>query len=441
MHLSGETVKGNTMPTYADLSTGELEELRKQLEEEYAGFKAKELKLNMARGKPAAAQLDLSMPMLDIIASDADFKSEDGTDCRNYGVVDGLPEAKRFMASMLDDEAENVIIFGNASLNIMYDAVARCWMFDTLGSTPWCKLDTVKWICPVPGYDRHFGVTEAFGIEMINVPMLADGPDMDEVERLVAQDESIKGIWCVPKYSNPGGVTYSDEVVTRLAEMECAAEDLRIFWDNAYCVHHLYEDAAEQDHLMDIGDACIEAGNEHRYFKFASTSKVTFPGAGISAMAASPENIAEIKARMGVQTIGHDKLNQLRHVRFLHDADGLARHMAKHAAIVRPKFELVCQKLEAGLGETGCGTWSNPRGGYFVSFDAPEGTAKRIVGLAKEAGVVMTGAGATYPYKNDPKDSNIRIAPTLPPLEELEAAMDVFVCCVKLASVEKLLGA
>ena len=429
------------MSTYADLSAAELDTLRAQLEEEYAGFKAKGLKLNMARGKPAAAQLDLSMPMLDILSSDADYKSADGTDCRNYGVVDGLPEAKEFMASMLDDEAENVIVFGNASLNIMYDAVARCWMFGTLGSTPWGRLDTVKWICPVPGYDRHFGVTEAFGIEMITVPMLADGPDMDEVERLVAEDESVKGIWCVPKYSNPGGVTYSDEVVERLANMECAADDFRIFWDNAYCVHHLYDDVADQDHLMDIGDACIEAGNPDRYFKFASTSKVTFPGAGIAAMAASPENVADIKKRMGVQTIGHDKLNQLRHVRFLRDAEGLARHMAKHAAIVRPKFELVCEKLEAGLAETGCGSWSNPRGGYFVSFDAPAGTAKRIVGLAKEAGVVMTGAGATYPYKNDPADSNIRIAPTLPPLEELEAAMDVFVCCVKLAAVEGLLEA
>ena len=429
------------MSTYADLSAAELDTLRAQLEEEYAGYKAKGLKLNMARGKPAAAQLDLSMPMLDILSSDADYKSADGTDCRNYGVVDGLPEAKEFMASMLDDEAENVIVFGNASLNIMYDAVARCWMFGTLGSTPWGRLDTVKWICPVPGYDRHFGVTEAFGIEMITVPMLADGPDMDEVERLVAEDESVKGIWCVPKYSNPGGVTYSDEVVERLANMECAADDFRIFWDNAYCVHHLYDDVADQDHLMDIGDACIEAGNPDRYFKFASTSKVTFPGAGIAAMAASPENVADIKKRMGVQTIGHDKLNQLRHVRFLRDAEGLARHMAKHAAIVRPKFELVCEKLEAGLAETRCGSWSNPRGGYFVSFDAPAGTAKRIVGLAKEAGVVMTGAGATYPYKNDPADSNIRIAPTLPPLEELEAAMDVLVCCVKLAAVEDLLEA
>lgn len=429
------------MPTYAEMDNVQLAALKEELEREYGEIKARGLALNMARGKPAKAQLDLSMPLLETVTTMEDCVAADGTDCRNYGVGFGLPEAKEFMACMLDDEPDNVIVFGNASLNIMYDTVARCWMFGTLGSEPWGKLDTVKWICPAPGYDRHFGVTEAFGIEMITVPMLADGPDMDEVERLVAEDESVKGIWCVPKYSNPGGVTYSDEVVERLANMECAADDFRIFWDNAYCVHHLYDDVADQDHLMDIGEACIEAGNPDRYFKFASTSKVTFPGAGIAAMAASPENVADIKKRMGVQTIGHDKLNQLRHVRFLRDAEGLARHMAKHAAIVRPKFELVCEKLEAGLAETGCGSWSNPRGGYFVSFDAPAGTAKRIVGLAKEAGVVMTGAGATYPYKNDPADSNIRIAPTLPPLEELEAAMDVFVCCVKLAAVEDLLEA
>ncbi|MEG0027704.1 MAG: aminotransferase, partial [Raoultibacter sp.] len=299
------------MVAYAKMENEALKALQAQLEEEYAGFKAKGLKLNMARGKPAKAQLDLSLPLLDVLASDSDLNAADGTDCRNYGVGAGLPEAKAFMAAMLDDKAENVIVFGNASLNIMYDAVMRCWVFGTLGSTPWSKLDTVKWLCPVPGYDRHFGVTEEFGIEMIPVPMDANGPDMDLVEQLVAEDASIKGIWCVPKYSNPGGVTYSDEVVNRLASMTCAAEDFRIFWDNAYCVHHLYEDAADQDQLLDIGSACTAAGNSNRYFKFASTSKVTFPGAGISALAASPENIAEVTKRVGVQTIGHDKLNQL----------------------------------------------------------------------------------------------------------------------------------
>ncbi len=427
------------MPAYAEMGTEELETLKHGLEREYAEIQAKGLSLNMARGKPGSDQLDLSMPLLTAVTTAEDCRAEDGTDCRNYGVLDGLPEAKRFMAAMLDDEPENVIVGGNSSLSLMYEAVARCWNFGTLGSEPWCRLEQVKWLCPVPGYDRHFGVTEAFGIQMIPVPMTEEGPDMDEVERLVRDDASVKGIWCVPKYANPNGVTYSDEVVRRLASMPCAAEDFRIFWDNAYCVHHLYDDVAEQDQLLDIGAACREAGNPHRPFKFASTSKVTHPGAGISALAASPENVAEIKKRLGVGTIGYDKINQLRHVRFLKDAEGLAAHMSKHAAILRPKFELVLTKLDEGLSEVGGCSWSHPRGGYFVSFDAPEGTAKRIVQLAKEAGVTMTGAGATWPYKHDPHDSNIRIAPTLPPLDELDAAMDVFVCCAKLAYTEKLL--
>ena len=424
------------MPAYAEMGTEELETLKHGLEREYAEIQAKGLSLNMARGKPGSDQLDLSMPLLTAVTTAEDCRAEDGTDCRNYGVLDGLPEAKRFMAAMLDDEPENVIVGGNSSLSLMYEAVARCWNFGTLGSEPWCRLEQVKWLCPVPGYDRHFGVTEAFGIQMIPVPMTEEGPDMDEVERLVRDDASVKGIWCVPKYANPNGVTYSDEVVRRLASMPCAAEDFRIFWDNAYCVHHLYDDVAEQDQLLDIGAACREAGNPHRPFKFASTSKVTHPGAGISALAASPENVAEIKKRLGVGTIGYDKINQLRHVRFLKDAEGLAAHMSKHAAILRPKFERVLSKLDEGLSEVGGCSWSRPRGGYFVSFDAPEGTAKRIVQLAKEAGVTMTGAGATWPYKHDPHDSNIRIAPTLPPLDELDAAMDVFVCCVKLAFAE-----
>lgn len=428
------------MPTYADMTTEELTATRDALAHEYEGFKAKGLALNMARGKPSSAQLDLSMPMLTCVSTYEDCLAEDGTDCRNYGVLDGISEAKRLMASMLDDDANHVIVFGSSSLNIMYDTMARCWSFGTLGSTPWCKLDEVKWLCPCPGYDRHFGVTEAFGITMIPVAMNADGPDMDEVERLVAADASIKGIWCVPKYSNPGGVTYSDEVVRRLASMTCAAEDFRIFWDNAYGIHHLYDDVAKQDQLLDIRAACEEAGNPDRCLKFASTSKVTFPGAGVSAMAASAANIADVKAHMSPQVIGHDKLNQLRHVRFLRDAEGLAEHMSKHAAILRPKFELVDAKLSAGLDAAGGCTWSKPRGGYFVSFDAPEGCAKRIVALAKEAGVTMTGAGATWPYKKDPHDSNIRIAPSLPPVEELDAALDVFICCVKLAYAEKLLA-
>ena len=429
------------MTTYAQMTTEELQSELASLQDTYNGFKAKGLSLNMARGKPASSQLDLSMPMLDIMTSASDPHAADGSDLRNYGVLDGLPEAKELMASMLEDAPANVIVFGNSSLNIMYDTIARLWMFGTQGSTPWCKLDSVKFICPVPGYDRHFGVTQEFGIEMIPVPMNEDGPDMDAVEKLAAEDASVKGIWCVPKYSNPGGVTYSDEVVRRLASMKTAAEDFRIMWDNAYTVHHLSADPAQQDQLLDIAKACAEAGTTERYYKFASTSKVTLPGAGIAAMAASPANIAEVKKRMGVQTIGHDKINQMRHVLFLKDAQGIAEHMAKHAAIIAPKFELVLSKLESGLTECGVGTWTKPRGGYFVSFDAAEGTAKRVVALAKEAGVTMTGAGATWPYKNDPQDSNIRIAPTLPPLEELDQALDVFVVCVKLAAVEKLLAA
>ena len=429
------------MTTYAQMTTEELQSELASLQDAYNGFKAKGLSLNMARGKPASSQLDLSMPMLDIMTSASDPHAADGSDLRNYGVLDGLPEAKELMASMLEDDPANVIVFGNSSLNIMYDTIARLWMFGTQGSTPWCKLDSVKFICPVPGYDRHFGVTQEFGIEMIPVPMNEDGPDMDAVEKLAAEDASVKGIWCVPKYSNPGGVTYSDEVVRRLASMKTAAEDFRIMWDNAYTVHHLSADPAQQDQLLDIAKACAEAGTTERYYKFASTSKVTLPGAGIAAMAASPANIAEVKKRMGVQTIGHDKINQMRHVLFLKDAQGIAEHMAKHAAIIAPKFELVLSKLESGLTECGVGTWTKPRGGYFVSFDAAEGTAKRVVSLAKEAGVTMTGAGATWPYKNDPQDSNMRIAPTLPPLEELDQALDVFVVCVKLAAVEKLLAA
>ena len=425
---------------YADLKHDELEQLKLQLEEEYAQIKAQGLKLNMARGKPSAAQLDLSEPMLNIVVSTGDCFSEEGADCRNYSTLDGLPEAQRLLASMLDDDPANVLVGGNSSLTLMYNVLTFCLDFGTLGSKPWCTYDSIKWICPVSGYDRHFGITEAFGIEMIPVRMDENGPDMDEVERIAASDERVKGIWCVPKYSNPGGVTYSDDVVKRLASMDCAAEDFRIFWDNAYTVHHLYDDPAEQDQVLDIADACIEAGYPDRYFKFASTSKITFPGAGISGIAASPENIADIKKNMGIGAICFDKINQLRHVKFLRDADGIAAHMAKHAAILRPKFALVAEKLQSGLAEVGGCSWSNPRGGYFVSFDAPEGCAKRTVSLAKEAGVTMTGAGATWPYKKDPTDSNIRIAPTLPPIEELDKALDVFCCCVKLAYVEKLLS-
>ena len=425
---------------FANASTPELETKLEQLREEHAEFVARGLALNMARGKPGANQLDLSTPMLTIVSKPSDCFAQDGTDCRNYGVLEGLPEARALMASMLDDEPENVIVGGNASLTMMFDTIAWFFDFGTLGSKPWGQYDCVKWICPVPGYDRHFAITGHYGFEMIPVALGEDGPDMDEVERLAASDERVKGIWCVPKYSNPSGVTYSDEVVRRLASMTCAADDFRIIWDNAYTVHHLFDDAVSQDQLLDIGAACREAGNPDRYVKFASTSKVTLPGAGIGAMASSPANIADLKSHLTMSTISGDKLNQLRHVRFLHDGAGIAEHMKKHAAILRPKFELVERKLSEGLADMESCSWSKPRGGYFVSFDAPVGCAKRIVALAKEAGVTMTGAGATWPHGDDPNDSNIRIAPTLPPLEELDAALDVFVCCVKLAYAEKLLG-
>ena len=428
------------MANYLAMNRDELTAEKAALEAEYKKFQAKGLKLNMARGKPSAAQLELSLPMLDVLDSEADLAAEDGTDCRNYGVVDGLPEAKRLMAAMLDDDPANVVVGGNASLTMMHDALAWCLDYGPEEGAPWMMLDTVKWLCPCPGYDRHFRITETFGIELIPVPMNEDGPDMDVVEKLVAADPTIKGIWCVPKYANPTGTTYSNEVVRRLAQMPCAAHDFRIFWDNAYTVHHLFDDPEHRDQLLDIGEACKAAGNPLRYFKFASTSKVTLPGAGIAAFAANPDNVGWFKRHLGITTVGPDKLNQLRHVRFLKDAEGIDAHMRKHAAILRPKFDLVARKLEEGLSEVGGCAWSSPRGGYFVSFDAPEGCASRIVELAREAGVVMTDAGATWPYGKDPHDSNIRIAPTLPPLSELDEALDVFVCCVKLAYVEKLLG-
>lgn len=426
------------MSQYETMTTSELQAEKEQLDKTFAAIKAKHLSLNMARGKPSASQLDLSNELLTNVEA-CDLIGADGIDARNYGVLDGLPEAKRLMAVLLDDDPDNIIVCGNSSLNVMYDTIARLWMFGALGATPWGQLPQVKWLCPVPGYDRHFSVTEAFGIELIPVPLTDEGPDMDEVERLVAADEAIKGIWCVPKYSNPNGITYSDEVVLRLAAMRTAASDFRIFWDNAYSVHHLFDDPDEQDQLLDIAAACQKAGTPNRYYKFSSTSKITFPGAGIAAIASSPDNIAEIKKHMSAQTIGYDKINQIRHVRFLKDAEGIKAHMSKHAALLRPKFALVQEVFSRELADCGC-SWSNPRGGYFVLFDGPEGTAACTVALCKEAGVTLTGAGATWPYKQDPHDSNIRIAPSLPPIEELESALEVFVICVKLATVEKLLG-
>lgn len=425
------------MTAYKDLSGEELKVLKSQLEKEFDEVKAKNLKLDMSRGKPSAAQLNLSMEMMDVLNSSSDLIGEDGVDCRNYGVLDGITEAKQLLADMMEVPKDNIVIFGNSSLNIMYDTIARAMTHGVLGSTPWAKLDKVKFLCPVPGYDRHFAITEHFGIEMINVPMTATGPDMDLVEKLVSEDPAIKGVWCVPKYSNPQGITYSDETVYRFANLKPAAEDFRIFWDNAYCVHHLYED--KQDYLLEILMECKKAGNQDMVYKFSSTSKISFPGSGIAAIAASDANLADIRNMMKVQTIGHDKVNQLRHVRFFKDIHGIVEHMKKHADIMRPKFETVINTLERELGGLEIGSWIAPRGGYFISFDAMEGCAKAIVAKAKEAGLVMTGAGATFPYGKDPKDSNIRIAPSYPTPEELAVAAEIFVLSVKLVSIDKLL--
>ena len=425
------------MPTYSEMSREELQQEKSELEARFEEVKAKGLKLDMSRGKPSAAQLDLSMEMMDVLNSSSNLKCEEGIDCRNYGVLDGIREAKQLLADMMEVSAENVIIYGNSSLNVMFDTVARSMTHGVMGSTPWAKLDKVKFLCPVPGYDRHFAITEYFGRERINVPMTPTGPDMDMVERLVREDESIKGIWCVPKYSNPQGITYSDDTVRRFAQLQPAAKDFRIYWDNAYGIHHLYED--KQDYLPEILLECKKAGNPDMVYKFCSTSKVSFPGSGIAAIAASKDNLVNIRKQMTIQTIGHDKLNQLRHVRFYKDIHGMVEHMKKHADILRPKFETVLDVLEKELGGLGIGNWIRPRGGYFISFDALPGCAKAIVAKAKEAGVVMTNAGATFPYGKDPDDSNIRIAPSFPTPEELAMAAEVFVLSVKLVSIDKIL--
>ena len=422
---------------YNDMSKEELLALKESLNKEYAEAKAKGLALDMSRGKPSAKQLDVSLGLLDTINSSSDLKALDGTDCRNYGVLDGIPEAKKLMADMMGTTPDHVIVYGNASLNIMYDQISRAYTHGILGNTPWCKLDKVKFLCPVPGYDRHFAITEYFGIEMINVPMTPTGPDMDMVEKLVASDDSIKGIWCVPKYSNPQGISYSDQTVRRFARLKPAAPDFRIYWDNAYTIHHLYD--MDQDHLIEILAECKRAGNPDMVYKFASTSKISFPGSGIAAIATSHNNLEDIKAQLKHQTIGHDKVNQLRHVRFFKDIHGMVEHMRKHADIIRPKFEAVEEILERELGGLGIGEWTKPKGGYFIAFDSMEGCAKDIVAKCKKAGVVMTSAGATYPYGKDPHDSNIRIAPTYPPLGDLIVATELFALCVKLSSVEKLL--
>ncbi len=422
---------------YREMNKEQLAAEKAVVEKLYEEEKAKGLNLTMARGIPAPEQLDLSINML-LHCLDGDYKSKSGADCRSYGVLDGIPEAKELFMEMLGVGADEVIVGGNSSLQMMYDTIIRAMQLGVLGSEkPWCKYDSVKFLCPAPGYDRHFAMCEALGIEMITIEYKPDGPDMDEVERLVASDETIKGIWCVPKYSNPTGITYSDEVVRRFANLKPAAKDFRIFWDNAYAVHDLTDEPVK---LLNIIEECKKAGNPNMVFEFSSTSKISFPGGGLAVVCASKDNIDFIKKQMSIQTIGFDKLNQLRHVKYFKNFDGIKDTMRHHAAIIRPKFETVLYMLEKELLPRGIGEWTNPKGGYFISFNAPDGCAKRIVALAKEAGVVLTGAGATYPYGKDPHDSNIRIAPTYPSVSDLREAIQVFCVCARLAALEKLLS-
>ena len=429
------------MKAYNEMTRDELLSEKEALERQFAEVKAQHLKLDMSRGKPSKAQLELSNEMMDVLNGDSYFLDETGTDCRNYGIMDGIPEAKRLMGEMSEVSPDHMIIFGNSSLNIMFDTVSRSYTHGVCGSTPWCRLDKVKFLCPVPGYDRHFRITEFFGIEMINIPMTPEGPDMDLVEQYVNSDPAVKGIWCVPKYSNPQGYSYSDATVLRFARLNPAAEDFRIYCDNAYSIHHLYDEPEKQDVILEILDECEKAGHPDMVYKFISTSKVTFPGSGLAALASSKRNLEDISKFMQVQTIGHDKLNQLRHVRFFGNMANMHAHMSRHAAILRPKFEAVENALEKDLGGLGIASWTNPRGGYFISFDSMDGCAKAIVAKCAEAGVKLTPAGATYPYGKDPKDSNIRIAPSFPTLEELKKAAAVFTLSVRLVSVEKLLEA
>ncbi|MDE6148955.1 MAG: aminotransferase class I/II-fold pyridoxal phosphate-dependent enzyme [Ruminococcus sp.] len=422
----------------SEMSKEELLKFKDSVQKEYDDFKSQGLSLNMARGKPSSAQLDLAMQMLAAVNSyDADYKASDGTDCRNYGGLDGIIDAKNLFSPMLGVSNDELIVCGNSSLNIMYDTIAKCIIFGVDGvQKPWKDYEKIKWLCPAPGYDRHFAICESFGIEMVTIPLNEDGPDMDMIEKMVAEDDTIKGVWCVPMYSNPTGITYSDEVVRRFANLKPAAKDFRIFWDNAYCIHHLTE---TPDKLLNILDECKKAGNDDMVYMFASTSKITFAGGGIAVMAASKANVNYIKSLMTVQTIGFDKINQLRHAKFFGNYEGLMAQMEKHREILQPKFEMVLDTLEREIAPLGIGSWHKPRGGYFVSFDAMDGCAKKICQLCKVAGVVLTGAGATFPYGKDPHDSNIRIAPSYPPVEELELAMKLFVSAVKLASAEKLL--
>ncbi|MEE1319564.1 MAG: aminotransferase class I/II-fold pyridoxal phosphate-dependent enzyme [Ruminococcus sp.] len=417
------------------------EDVKKEYEgllAQYEDVKGKGLNLNMARGKPSKEQLDLSLDLLDVLNSKSDFVGADGMDCRNYGILEGIDECRQFFGKILGVDSKNVMIGGSSSLNMMFDTIT-CMMTKPIadGCKPWYEVKNRKFLCPSPGYDRHFGITEYYGFELITVPMTENGPDMDVVEKLVANDDSIKGIWCVPKYSNPQGYTYSDETVRRFAALKPAAKDFRIMWDNAYCIHDIND---TPDSLLNIFDECKKNGTEDMVITFCSTSKITFPGAGVAAMAASDNNMKVFLDRYNYEVISYDKVNMLRHIKYFKNFDGIMAHMQKHKEILRPKFEIVIETLNDQIKEEGFAQWTNPNGGYFISIDVLPGTAKRVVQLCKEAGVVLTGAGATYPNGIDPEDKNIRLAPTFPTTEELATAMGVFCICAKLAACEKLLA-
>lgn len=421
---------------YLKLTVEELLAEKEKCSAELQQISEENLNLDLSRGKPSKEQLELSLNMLDVINHNTLFDSESGMDCRNYGGLDGIPEAKQLMASIMNTHMDNVIIGGNSSLTLMYQLISHGMTEGICGNKPWYEIENRKFLCPVPGYDRHFAICENFGIEMINIPTDENGPDMDMVEKLVSSDESVKGIWCVPQYANPTGYVYSDEVVKRFAALKPKAADFRIFWDNAYCIHHVSD---TPKYVLNLMDECRKTGNEDILYTFGSTSKVTFPGAGVAALGTSKNNISYLKKVMGIRTIGYDKINQLRHVRFFGTYEGILEHMEKHRAILKPKFDAVIDMLEKEIAPLGIGSWTNPDGGYFISFDSLPGCAKRIVELCKEAGVTLTGAGATYPYGKDPEDKNIRIAPTYPSVDELTMAMEIFCLAVKIASAEKVL--